>query len=313
MLDRIYRIDPASRTPDEAWPVDEEFAQDFEFARREGADTASRSSVCFVGMARDIAGVLPFNLARLERLGSMFAEWSAVIVENDSTDGTKQILERWSKGQTAADNSTKPPRKIVADCRDLGRERLSGFEPLRVERYAEYRTRYRDIARSIAPHVSYVIAVDLDPWGGWSLDGVMNGIGWMTRRPRVAGMASVSLYEQPAVGVGPNGEDGVLLLHYDQWAWRGAGWKPRWEKHFPFWLPPVGSDPVACNSAFGALCIYRAQPFFVCDPKSHDGDIEHVGLHWEMAIRGWDFCLNPSQRTLMNWVPSESDVVSSAG
>jgi hypothetical protein len=42
---------------------------------------------------------------------------------------------------------------------------------------------------------------------------------------------------------------------------------------------------------------------------SIDGDIEHVGLHRAMCAAGWDFYLNPSQRTLMHWIPDESEAV----
>jgi hypothetical protein len=291
-----YRINPNLHSPDELLPVDDEFRELFFEVAAEGKAHASMMKVCFVGMARDIAGVLPVSLARLESLGSLFESWSAVIVENDSKDGTKDILLAWEE---------KHAGKVIVDCRDLGRERLSGFEATRVERYAEYRTRYRDIAIDQFGEAECVIAVDLDPWGGWSEWGVLNGIGWMQRLPKAAGMASVSLFEQELLLA--NGERGTLLCHYDQWAWRHVGWKSRWERHFAFWLPPPGSPPVQCNSAFGALCIYRADPFFTHDPVSIGGDIEHVGLHRSMADAGWEFYLNPSQRTLMHWVPRESE------
>lgn len=297
-MSRIYRINPHLHSPDDVLPPDEEFLEQFFGVSAEGKAVAAGASVCFVGMARDIAGVLPVSLTRLEEIGSLFSRWSAVVVENDSTDGTKDVLLGWEDRNLG---------NVIVDCRDLGLERLAGFEAARVERYAEYRTRYRDIALDHFGDVDYVIAVDLDPWGGWSQWGVLNGIGWMERLPKAAGMASVSLYEQEAVLT--NGERGIMLCHYDQWAWRGAGWRHRWERHFPLWLPAPGSPPIRCNSAFGALCIYRAAPFFTHAPESVDGDIEHVGLHRKMADAGWEFYLNPAQRTLMHWIPRDSEVV----
>ncbi len=293
-----YRINPFRMTPDDALPIDEEFSELANEVAAEGFASAKTQKVCIVGMARGIAGVLPSNLARLEVIGSLFADWRAVVVENDSTDGTKDILLDWEE---------KHPGKVIADCRDIGRERLSGFEPARVERYAEYRTRYRDIAADHFGDSDVILAVDFDPWGGWSTFGIVNGIGWMDRLPKAAGMASVSLYEQEL----PTQDDGrvKLLCHYDQWAWRYAGWKHRWERHFPLWLPTPGSPPIQCRSAFGALTIYRADPFFTHAPVSIDGDIEHVGLHRAMCAAGWDFYLNPSQRTLMHWIPDESEAV----
>lgn len=295
---KTYRVHPGRHSPDEMQPVDDEFTELYRQAVEVGRRAASSQAVCFVGMARDIAGVLPFNLTRLEALGSLFRDWSAVVVENDSTDGTKQVLAEWQERHGS---------QVIVDSRDLGRERLSGFEAARVERYAEYRTRYRDLAAESFGNVDLVIAVDLDPWGGWSPEGVLNGVGWMTTLPRAAGMASVSLYQQQ---LNADGQDIRLVCHYDAWAWRAAySWRHRIERHFALWLPPVGSPPIPCNSAFGALCIYRAAPFFKHAPVSIDGDIEHVGLHRAMADDGWEFFINPSQRTLMHWLPDESDAV----
>ena len=297
-----YRVNPFLHSPDTVLPVDDEFADLFRTMVTAGDDAARQQKVCFVGMARDIAGVLPFTLARLESLGGRFAEWSAVVVENDSKDTTKDILHRWEDEHSG---------RVIADCRDLGREHFHGFERARVERYAEYRTRYRDIAHDHFGDVDVVIAVDLDPWGGWSEDGVINGIGWMESMPKAGGMASVSLYEQ-LLESADDKPAGKMLCHYDHWAYRGPGWRHRWERHFALWLPPVGSPPIVCNSAFGALCIYRADPFFAHAPASVDGDIEHVGMHRAMADAGWEFYLNPSQRTLMTWVPEDSQALPGA-
>jgi hypothetical protein len=293
---KTFKINPHLHSPDDVFPVDEEFRELFFAVAAEGKAAAAMMKVCIVGMARDIAGVLPVSLSRLESIGELFGQWSAVVVENDSKDETKEKLLAWEE---------KHLGKVIVDCRDLGRERLSGFEAARVERYAEYRTRYRDIALDHFGDAEFIIAVDLDPWGGWSEWGILNGIGWMDRLPKAGGMASLSLFEQEAPTT--TGGTGSLLCHYDQWAWRGVGWAPRWERHFPLWLPPVGSPPVRCNSAFGALCIYRADPFFSHAPVSVDGDIEHVGLHRAMAGDGWEFYLNPAQRTLMHWIPRDDE------
>ena len=295
---RTYRINPYKHHHADVSPIDGEFREMYYALAAEGARVARDSRVCFVGMARDIAGILPVNLERVKQIGLMFSEWSAVVIENDSLDSTKKILQEWAEVNHG---------QVIANCSDYGRERLSGFERVRVEHYAEYRTRYRDIAASHFGKVDYVIAVDLDPWGGWSESGVLNGLGWIDRLKSAAGLASVSLHEQQAILA--SGERGSIWGHYDQWAWRAAGWQKRFEPHFPLWTPPVGSPPIRCNSAFGALCIYRADPFFTYAPVSINGDIEHVGLHKAMADGGWEFYLNPSQRTLMNWAPTDEDLL----
>lgn len=283
---RVYTFNPNDNPPEVALPIDDEFCGLHAELCGEGQRVASRSHVVFVGMARDIAGILPATIERLENIGRLFKRWSAVVVENDSTDGTKDILRSWEERSGGS---------VAADCRDLGYERLAGLEAKRVERYAEFRTRYRDIAASRFPSADYIVAVDLDPWGGYCPLGVLNSIGWMQRAPRAACMASTSLFQVKT-------HDGERAwLHYDQWAFRAYGFKPRWDRYFPLWLPPPGSPPLRVFSAFGALAVYRRDPFFAHAPASIDGDIEHVGLHRAMIEAGWEVYLNPSSRVVMHW------------
>jgi hypothetical protein len=282
-------IDPNAYLPDAVAPIDDEFAGLFSDVTSEGAAIAGRSSVVFVGMARDIDGILPATIERLERIAALFQTWGAVIVENDSTDGTKEILRAWAQRQP----------QVVADCRDLGYERLAGFEAARVERYAALRSRYRDIAAERFPSADFIVAVDLDPWGGYSLAGVANSVGWLARIPRSACMASTSLFQVRA------GDGSKLWLHYDQWAFRAHGFRQRWERHFPTWIPPPGAPPIRVFSAFGALAVYRAEAFYSHRPQSVAGDIEHVGLHRSMIEDGWGIYLNPASRVVMHWATED--------
>lgn len=282
----LTTFDPNRNPPEVVLPVDDEFRDIHSTVCSEGRAIAVESHVVFVGMARDIDGILPLTIERIENIGGLFKRWSAVVVENDSRDDTKKVLKAWEAARGG---------QVVADCRDLGHERLSGFERDRVERYAELRTRYRDIARDRFPAADFVIAVDLDPWGGYCPMGVLNSVGWLARLPSAACMASTSLFEA-------NTDAGVRVwAHYDQWAFREFGFRPRWSRHFPLWLPPPGSPPIRVFSAFGALAVYRPGPFFDHAPRSIGGDIEHVGLHRSMIEAGWEIYLNPSSRVVMHW------------
>lgn len=273
--------------PDSVLPVDEEFADDYALDVQDGCEIAAESSVVFVGMARQIADVLPVTIHRLEEIGSRFRQWNAVVVENDSTDGTKGVLESWRDARAGG---------VIVDCRDLGREHLHGFERLRVERYAEYRNRYREIAANAFPRADYVIAVDLDPWGGFSLDGVMHSLAMFGELPEAACMASTSLYRART-------DAGKLTwAHYDLWALRMYGPRPRFDPWQPLWLPPPGAKPIRVVSAFGALATYIARPFYEAQYRSIDGDIEHVGLHLSLADSGWQCYLNPASRVVMHWL-----------
>lgn len=274
-------------SPEDVLPVDEEFAEDFAQAVKLGLDTAKHKRVVFVGMARSIAGILPTTIRRLEQIGGFFNAWKAVIVENDSNDDTKEVLAEWA---------AQRPGQVLADCRDLGYEHLHGFEALRVQRYAELRNRYRTLADEFAPEADYVIAVDLDAWGGYSTLGVLHSVAMFHELPNAACMASTSLYRAKT-------EAGKLVWgHYDLWALRHYGPRIRFEPWQPLWLPPPGARPIRVYSAFGALAMYRAEAFYETPYESVDGDIEHVGLHRNMQRDGWEIYLNPASRVVMHWL-----------
>ncbi len=283
------RRDKPTPTPDSVLPVDREFATLWMDVTAEGIRIAGQAKVVVVGMARNIGPILPLSFQRLGKFMHHFRDWAMVVIENDSTDNTKEELRKFQAAH---------PGQVTAVIQDLGRPHYSGFESARVEAYAEYRNHYRKIAADLHPDADYVLAVDLDPIGGWSVHGLINGLGWLGRIPDAACMASTSLFQHPTMLV----NEKPAWAHYDQWAFRAYGWEPRFEPWFHFWLPPPGAHPVEVYSSFGAATLYRAKPFFEHEYRSINGDIEHVGLHRSMRQAGWRIFHNPGQRTLMHWL-----------
>ena len=189
---------------------------------------------------------------------------------------------------------------MKVSCTDYGdRPHLHGWEPERVERYAQYRNECRTMAQEIAPDADYVIVLDLDAWGGYSQDGVLNSIYWLERILTAGAMASVSLFEiQDQFGT-------VHLCHYDQWAFRWESYTHRIREWFTRWIPPIGSQPMLVKSAFGGLCVYKAAPFYASHYFSDQGDIEHVGLHKSLKANGYDVFLNSASRVTMHWIADD--------
>lgn len=285
-MSQTVTINIEEHTPDTVLPVEDEFRAAYDYHVDRGRAVAKGLTVAIVGMARNIGALLPHTIQRLERIGECFGHWRACVVENDSEDDTKDILRAWEDER---------PGQVVADCRDLGREHLHGFERARVERYAEYRQRYLDFSNGGTN--DYVLAVDLDPWGGFSLEGVMTSVSWLTHESCVmaGGMASTSLYQAMTHDKKP------AWAHYDQWAFRQWSFTPRWDPYFLHWMPPPGTPPIRVHSAFGACCLYRASALRGARYVSENGDIEHVGLHRNMLRNGWQMYLNPSSRVVMHW------------
>jgi FkbM family methyltransferase len=270
--EEVERISPANLLP-----VEKQFSENYERLMSAGQAAAKKRSCVFVGLARDIEAVLSTNIKRIEELGEMFREYRVVIVENDSKDFTKEILRDW-----VASNPN-----VTIDTTNNGRPHLIGFEDDRFIALAEYRNIAHGLASAYS-HFDYVVVLDTDVWGGY--EGLETGVAYHEATPTAGFYGSVSIAEST------NGD----LMHYDQFAFREFSFKTRWDKHFPFWLPPAGTRPVEVKSCFGGMAIYKMEAFM--ESRYSGGDCEHVPFHKGMSERGFRGFINPSQRvSIMSW------------
>lgn len=272
------------------YPLDM-FGQDFVSCFRIGDEEWKRSSVAFVGLARNCAAPLAGNLARLVELCREVGSWRLHVETNDNTDATDQVLVDFCRDF----------RRATFTSQRLDREQFSTeFAGRRTEALAEYRTACQRWVAENAADSDYVVALDFDLWGGWSHAGFIHGVGSLVRQPGSFGMASVSLLEwrDPFT-------QQAMWVQYDAWALRlnstwddytanQGGWKHQW-------LPPVGSPPVPVVSAFGGMAIYRTADYLV---GTYDGsDCEHVGFHDSIARKtGRVLCIDPAMRTVVQWL-----------
>jgi len=278
--------------PDVLLPPDPEFAEDYAAKVELGRTFAAEARVALVAICRNAMPWLPRTLDLVERTGSAFKSWSAFVFENDSEDGTKDVLKAWADGDR---------RKVSLNIHH--RPHLSHtIAQERTVALAEYREQCQHWVRSREP-VDYVIVLDTDPWGGFSIDGVMNSIAWMSLDHSWYGLASYSWCEM-------NTAIGPIAAHYDAFAARLNHWGRRDQQWFHHWHPAVGSPPVEFNSAFGQLCVYRADQYL--SGKYGGSDCEHVVLHRSIAeqARLWSdehyrLGLNPSSRAVSFWVPTD--------
>ena len=71
----------------------------------------------------------------------------------------------------------------------------------------------------------------------------------------------------------------------------------------------IGDEPVAVQSCFGGMAIYRGELFEGCEYSSNDGDCEHVHLHRCMALNHpkAGFYMLPSMRLVYDLDQGEID------
>jgi hypothetical protein len=271
-----------------------------------GAVELAQSRIAIVGLARNCAPQLASNLELAARLGDSCGEWQLHVETNDNEDATDQVLADFCRRH----------RQATFTSQQLGRQQFSTeFAGQRTVALAEYRSACQRWVRDCAADTDYVVVIDLDAWGGWLAEGVLNGFGWLREMPDAYGMASVSLLEHPvSVNDGKGAQMSSAFLTYDAWAMRGVGqptnyWDDYtagfggWKHH---WIPPVGSPPVVVASAFGGMAIYETQAYL---QGVYDGsDCEHVGFHQTIAQRtGKNLYLDPSMRMLMSWLKRAED------
>ena len=235
-----------------------------------------RAVIC--GLARDIGEILPKTIARTERLGTMFRDYRVVFYENDSRDGTREILLDWQKKNrrvTVLSEERGDPVNPSARCLD------------RAGRMAYYRNRCRDVVRSHLANFDYVIVVDTDVQEGWSYDGVAHTFGhddWDF-------VGSYGVIQRGYLAHPP------LMLQYDAWAFRREGSYvsiPTKVVNHMLWRR--GDPMVPVYSCFGGLGVYRMRAMLTCEYG--DSDCEHVCFHRNMRTAGLDrLYLNPSQIT----------------
>jgi hypothetical protein len=233
------------------------------------------SRVVIAGLARDIEAIVNTTIARIERLGSMFRDYRAVIYENDSADQTRQKLHDWQDQNprvTIISEDRNDPVNLPSRC-------LS-----RAARMAYYRGQCHQLISRGHARYDHVIIVDTDLYGGWSYDGIAHTFGqddW-----DFVGANGI-IYRRRWLQ--PN-----TTSHYDAWAFRvDSNFTPLTTKQVNHMRYDRGQPMQRVYSCFGGLGIYRMPAFMA---GRYDGsDIEHVTFHREMHRRGFGRTfLNPS-------------------
>ena len=276
--------------PENFWEISDTWKGSYIEKCSDGTEAASRSKVAIVAIARDAMPYLENTLKLVDELAAKFRSSVMYVYENDSTDGTDTVLDEFAGSRDW----------VTIEHATLQRPDLRGFEPERTVALAEYRNKCRIWVENNASDSDYVVVLDMDPHGGFSVDGVMNSIGWISEfrsqscRPvDIGGMASQSLLVIE--------KDGQLeFAHYDAFAARLNWWNDMREELGYIWfhalLMPTGSPPVQFNSAFGGLAVYRTEAFLAPGVHYAGGDCEHVSLHKTMRQAGYGLWLNPGCR-----------------
>lgn len=247
-----------------------------------GEKIMSSLDVFIFALARNVEKVFEYSKARIEQLQSMFNTAEILVVENDSTDRTKELLRKWSDENDYFDFISS----------DYGHPKLADKSLERRKIMAQHRNKYLNYVDERLLEYDYVrathaIIVDFDIPGGFSYNGVANSFGFEQDWSCISGNSLI--YRE---------NDGKLeSLFYDTWAKRNYGsWEeicgPAGNKQ----LYNVGDEPVPVYSNFGGIAIYKLND--IIDLRYNESDCDHVTLNKQLIERGKNIYLNPSMITL---------------
>ena len=105
------------------------------------------------------------------RLVKNFSDYRVIVYENNSTDCTKQLYQKWALHD----------KKIIFLSEDLGKKELEGCTPLLNDCRIEYISRARNIVldeinKNDYKDFDYVLMADLDEFFPWDIENIIQTI-----------------------------------------------------------------------------------------------------------------------------------------
>ena len=267
-----------------------------------GADNAKNLNVVIAGLCRDTIDTIHQTMCRLQHMSSLFKSSKIVIYENDSCDGTSEVLKGYSLQN---DNLILIQEKLNNEgYKGFNTENLyqptdTSFE--RAEYLAGLRNMYLEEIRLIQTPIDYVIVVDLDLEGGWSYDGILNSFAYDSWS---AMTGNGVLFRKKNTSHKNLTEAEYERLFFDTWAYRQYGNEKVLSSGDTNKLVfDRGESPTAVFSNFNGIGIYKYDDLIRCEYgalEHEDGtvDCDHPFLHKQMRDNGCSIYLNPSLITL---------------
>ena len=263
-----------------------------------GEKHALQSRCIVTALVRDVADRLPEIKKKAERVGALFADYRILIVENDSSDGTRKLLLEWSRENPKV--SVLGCGINVEECSLPKMPKTDGHQVDRgrIEKMVTLRNIYLDHIKTEYPDFDYVVMWDLDMIGNVYLDGIQNTLGWLAERPEIDVVCAYGIYRW-----------GLFTLFYDTYALLHLGEKFHidlktihdirkgiWEAKYS-----RGDPLVPVDSCFSGFAVYRVSGLLgdgvIYDMSGEDNlECEHVRLN--VKIKGRKV-INPSMINLV--------------
>lgn len=265
--------------PEASFPPRSARRVDYERRVARGREAASSRTLSIVTLIHNRIDLALDLRARCEALLQSFGGGRVLVLGEDSTDGTERVLAEWVKARPGVVTSVPLPR-LPAGSRGFARMAL-----LRNALLEQHES---------LPETDFLAVLDGDLEGPVSRDGVWHSIDCLSEPGGPQGVTALGVNNYlgvpaliPFVGYG----------YYDPIAFRERGW----QRNLPDAAVRLrlanlrrGDEPLAVNSAFAGLAIYRSASVQGLRYDPELDDCEHVGFHRALASRRGRLVLNPS-------------------
>jgi glycosyltransferase involved in cell wall biosynthesis len=257
--------------------------------------------ILIAGVCQNVDKYLPRVIENIYKITSHFSEYKIIIVENDSTDNTKQILNNWAWED---DN-------VILKTLD----NIHNYVPNK-----KYRTQYLAFCRNtyveeISNLFEYSVVLDMDDVmakENFQEQGVIDSLQILRNNPKIGALTANSTPKYYDIWALRNSE-----CNYDCWKkvfwsmqYEGLSYENATEKYVTVHTKDYSqsTDLIPVQSAFNGLAVYRNEALIHCrytgiidgltvaptqlEPTGAE-ICEHVPLNYMMRQLGYKIYINP--------------------
>lgn len=273
----------------------------------EGRAIASRSKLTIAGCARDSEKYLSTLLKQLHEVGAAFRDYQIIVVENDSKDATRKILEAEKAGTSHIVLPDFEDYRRKYKLPPLSMERQDDSSPLasrmkeRVLRLATLRDSYLNIVQNSSSSGDYLLVLDFD-LKRIAVNGIFHSLGL---REKWDCITANGLHSS---------KKALFPVYYDTYALdleqapnQGLRWQEELRGLVTKKLKKLRKNQLfVLRSAFGGMALYRSQilhgmSYRASAVKDNCIFCEHVSLHHAMhRTFGAKIFINPQMTVYYN-------------
>jgi hypothetical protein len=295
----MYNSSVVSSYTPESFEIHPNMKDLYEINTANGFKNAKTKKVVIAALVRDVGSRISEIIKKAEKVGSLFANYHVLIVENDSSDDTREKLLDWARKNSNVtilgcgynvEKCSIPKNNIKTIGHHVDRPRI--------QKMVDLRNIYLEEIKKNFYNYDYAVFWDLDMIGSVYVDGIANSIDFLHRNPDADVTCAYGIYHW-----------GLFTLFYDTYALLHKGEKFHidmktihdirkglWEVKYQ-----RGDDPVEVDSCFSGFAIYKVRsilPENVIYDMSQDGNLECEHVRLNIKIKGKKY-VNPSMINLV--------------